>query len=74
VSQGTITYVDGYLICFDITGNIYLVKPNPTAFELVGTIKNAIEGVKNPAWTAPVVANGKLYLRHLQHLVCYNLK
>lgn len=73
VSQGTLTYVDGHLICFDISGNIYLVKPDPGEFKLVGTIKNAIDGVKSYAWTAPVVANGKLYLRHLQHLVCYNL-
>lgn len=73
ISQGTITYVDGHLICFDISGNIYMVKPNPKSFELEGTVKNAIDGVKTPAWTAPVVANGKLYLRHLQHLVCYNL-
>ena len=73
IGQGTTAYVDGYLICMDITGNIYLVKPSPKSFELTGTIKNAIEGVKNPAWTVPVVANGKLYMRHLQHLVSYSL-
>jgi hypothetical protein len=57
----------------DISGNIYLVKPNPESFELAGTILKAMEDVKNPAWTVPVVANGRLYLRHLQHLVCYSL-
>jgi hypothetical protein len=39
----------------------------------VGMIKSAIKDVKNPAWTVPVVANGKLYLRYLQQLVCYSL-
>ncbi len=73
ISQGTATYVDGHLICMDISGNIHLVKPNPKSFELAGTIKNAVEDVKSAAWTVPVVANGKLYLRHLQHLVCYSL-
>ncbi|MFH1708073.1 MAG: hypothetical protein ABIF71_09155 [Planctomycetota bacterium] len=29
--------------------------------------------VKNAAWTVPVVANGKLYVRYLQRLVCYDL-
>ena len=73
IGQGTATFADGHLICFDITGNLYLAKPNPKSFELVGTIKKAMEDVKNPSWTVPVVANGKLYLRHLQHLICYNL-
>ncbi len=73
ISQGTATYVDGHLICMDISGNIYLVKPNHKSFELAGTIMKAMEDVKSAAWTVPVVANGRLYLRHLQHLVCYTL-
>lgn len=73
VGQGTTAYVDGHLICFDISGNLYLVKPNPKSFELTGQMKHAMEDVRNPAWTVPVVANGRLYLRYLQHLVCYNL-
>lgn len=74
VGQGTITYADGYLICLDIKGNLYLVKPEPTSFQLAGEMKNAVEGVKNPVWTVPVVANGQLYLRYLQHLICYSLQ
>jgi outer membrane protein assembly factor BamB len=73
IGQGTTTYVDGHLICMDITGNIYLVNPDPKSFHLVGSITKAMEDVKSPAWTLPVVANGKLYLRYLQHLVCYSL-
>jgi len=57
----------------DIKGNLFLVKPDPTGFTKVGEIKSAIDGVKNPAWTVPVVANGKLYLRYMQQLVCYKL-
>lgn len=74
IGQGTTTFVDGHLVCLDIKGNIFLVKPNPSSFVKVGEIKSAIEDVKNPAWTVPVVANGKLYLRYLQQLVCYQLK
>ncbi|HET6556392.1 MAG TPA: PQQ-binding-like beta-propeller repeat protein [Prolixibacteraceae bacterium] len=74
IGQGTTTYADGHLVCLDIKGNIFLVKPDPSSFVKVGEIKTAIEGVKNPAWTVPVVANGKLYLRYLQQLVCYQLK
>jgi outer membrane protein assembly factor BamB len=73
LGQGTTTFVDGYLICLNIKGDLALIKPDPAKFMLVGTIHKAIEEVKNPAWTVPVVANGKLYLRYLQQLVCYQL-
>lgn len=73
IGQGTTTFVDGHLICQDIKGTLYLVSPNPESFKLIGEIKSALEDVKNPAWTVPVVANGKLYLRYLQQLVCYQL-
>lgn len=71
--QGTITWVDGHLICLDLKGNLALIKPDPSGFNKVGEIKSAISDVKNPAWTVPVVANGRLYLRYMQQLVCYQL-
>lgn len=73
IGQGTTTFVDGHLICQDIKGNLFLVKPDPSGFKKVGEIKSALADVKNPAWTVPIVANGKLYLRYMQQLVCYKL-
>ena len=73
LGQGTTTFVDGHLICLNIKGKLFLVKPYPNQFIKIGEIKSAIDDVKNPAWTVPVVANGKLYLRYLQQLVCYSL-
>lgn len=73
IGQGTTTFVDGHLICLDIKGNLFLLDPDPSGFKKPGEIKSAISDVKNPAWTVPVVANGKLYLRYLQQLVCYKL-
>jgi len=73
IGQGTTTFVDGYLICQDLKGNLFLIQPDPSGFKKVGGIVSAIADVKNPAWTVPVVANGKLYLRYMQQLVCYKL-
>ena len=73
IGQGTTTFADGHLICQDVKGNLFLIKPDPSAFNKVGEIKSALEDVKNPAWTVPVIANGKLYLRYMQQLVCYKL-
>lgn len=71
--QGTLAYADGHLICFDIKGNLYLVEVNPQKFVLKAEIEDAMPDVTNPAWTEPVIANGKLYLRYLQHLICYSI-
>ncbi len=74
LGQGTTAYVDGHIICLDIKGNLFLINPKPEEFKLVGEIPKAITEVKSRAWTKPVVANGKLYLRYMQRLICFNLK
>ena len=73
IGQGTTTFADGHLICQDLKGNLFLIKPDPKGFKKIGEIKAAIPDVNNPAWTVPVIANGKLYLRYMQQLVCYQL-
>jgi len=70
---GCTIYVDGYLLCGDIKGNIFLIKPNPDQFELVTQMPKAIESVDSASWTIPVAANGRLYLRFKQNLICYAL-
>ena len=66
-------YVDGLLLCMDIKGNLFLVEPNPDKFRKVTEFKNALGEVSDPAWTIPVVANGRLYLRYMQRLICYGI-
>jgi outer membrane protein assembly factor BamB len=74
VGNGTFAYADGFLVCFDIKGNLYLVEAKPDKFVKSGEFKKAMPSVRNPSWTAPVIANGRLYLRYLQHLICYDIK
>ena len=71
---GTCMYVDGHLLCLDIKGNLFLMKPDPERFIKVTELPRALGNVKGPVWTLPVIANGKLYLRFKQRLVCYSLK
>ena len=73
LGQGTTTYVDGHLICMNVKGDLFLVKPGPEALNIVGKFENALKEVKYQAWTVPVIANGKLYVRYLQTLACYDL-
>lgn len=73
LGQGTVTYVDGYLICMDVKGNLFLIEPDPAELKIKAEFENALNEVKYQAWTVPVVANGKIYVRYLQTLVCYDL-
>ena len=73
IGWGTALHVDGHLLCMDIKGNLFLVNPDPDRFIKVTEFRGALGDPKHPAWTIPVVANGKLYLRYRQRLVCYSL-
>jgi len=73
IGWGTCRWVDGYLLCLDIRGNLALVAPSPTELVLVTRLPNALGKTRGPVWTVPVVANGMLYLRFKQQLVCYLL-
>ena len=70
---GTCVFVDGHLLCGDIKGNLFLMRPDPDQFVKVSEMRNALGDIRGPVWTRPVVANGLLYLRCKQRLVCYDL-
>jgi len=70
---GTCIFVDGHLLCCDIKGNLFLMKPDPDKFNRVTKLSHALGDVSGPVWTRPVVANGLLYLRFKQTLVCYEI-
>ena len=70
---GTCVFADGHLVCIDIKGNLYLMKPDPSKFVKVTALEHALGDVKGPVWTKPVLANGRMYLRFKQRLVCYDI-
>jgi len=73
IGWGTTVWVDGHLLCMDIRGNLYLVKPDPSALVKAAEFRGALGDIEGPAWTVPVAANGRLYLRFKQTLACYDL-
>jgi len=73
IGWGTAVAVNEYIVCLDIKGNLFLIKPDPSGLKKVAEFKKAIPDVSHPEWTVPVAANGKLYLRYMQHLICYDL-
>lgn len=73
IGWGTCILAAGKLVCQDIRGNLYLVQPNPERFDKIGEFPRALGKVRGPVWTRPVIANGRIYLRFKQKLVCYDL-
>jgi len=71
---GTATWVDGHLICCDIKGNLFLVKPDPEKLNIITELPKAFGKRTSPVWTKPIIANGLMYLRFKQQLVCYEVK
>ncbi len=55
---------------------VVLVDPAPDAYQEKGrfTLPNQPDRGRAQAWAYPVVANGRLYLRDLDSLWCYDVK
>ncbi|WP_372650054.1 PQQ-binding-like beta-propeller repeat protein [Draconibacterium sp.] len=71
-TKGAIVMADGLLYCYNERGNVGLVKPDPDGFEVISQFK-ITEGA-GPHWAHPFIANGKLYMRHGDVLMVYNIK
>ncbi|MFP4056694.1 MAG: PQQ-binding-like beta-propeller repeat protein [Candidatus Brocadiia bacterium] len=65
-------WADGKFIVRYQTGPVTLVKATPEKHEVVSTFRPP-RG-HGPAWPHPVVCGGRLYLRHRDFLLCYDLR
>lgn len=72
IRQGIVVCADGMLYIYDGDGNVHLVKPNPGAFEPVG--KLTVTKGTDEHWAHPTIAGGRLYIRHGDALIAYNIK
>lgn len=68
---GGLVAIDGKLIVLDgRSGELVMCKLNTEAYEELGRITP----LGGQSWTAPIIANGKLYVRNKQALVCLDIK
>ncbi|MFC1840485.1 PQQ-binding-like beta-propeller repeat protein [Thermodesulfobacteriota bacterium] len=74
VGWGTCVGVEDYLFCCDVKGSLFLIKPDPEKFVKIASIPKIWGRIKGGTFTIPVLANGKLYLRFRQSLMCFNIK
>lgn len=64
---------DGHLYFRYQDGTMTLVRANPQEFEEVSNFTVPGSG-ERPSWAHPVIANGNLYLREGDTLLCYSLR
>jgi hypothetical protein len=71
---GTCIAVEDYLLCKDVKGSLYLMRPDPEKFIKVTGMNKVWGKVSGATWTKPILANGRLYLRFKQGLMCLDIK
>jgi outer membrane protein assembly factor BamB len=71
--MGSVAMADGRLYYYTETGIVLLIEPNPKEYVERGRFRQP-DRSKERAWTHPVVANGKLYIRDQDVLLCYDVK
>jgi outer membrane protein assembly factor BamB len=75
VGKGSLTYADGHLYLRSESGKgvLALVEATPEGYREKGRFDQPDRTDKN-SWPHPVIANGKLYLRDQDVLLCFDVK
>jgi outer membrane protein assembly factor BamB len=75
----TLLYVDGHLLVWSEYGKLQLIEANPRKLEIKAEMdlgRRAADSapfVEQPAWNAPILSQGLLYLRGKRQLLCFEL-
>jgi outer membrane protein assembly factor BamB len=72
-AKGSLALADGLLYYRMEDGTIVLIEPNPKQYTERSRFQQP-DRSELPAWPHPVIANGKLYVRDQDLLLCYAIK
>jgi outer membrane protein assembly factor BamB len=75
VGKGSVVYADGHLICRGESGSgsIALVEATPQEYREKSRFRQPDRSNQN-SWAHPVIANGKLFIRDQDVMLCFNLR
>ncbi len=71
IAKGCLILAEGNLIVLGKDGTLALVEATPAEFRLKGQLKHVLDG--DQCWALPALANGRLYLRDAEKVVCLQL-
>ncbi len=69
--SAAVLYADGRVIFRYDRGLVQLVEASPSAYKVTGSFTPPTAA--GPAWAHPVILDKKLYLRHDDILLCYDV-
>lgn len=72
VGKGSVIYGDGMLYGYGEKGEVGLIKLNADGYDLVSSFE--ITKGNDKHWAHPVISDGRLYIRHGNALMCYDIK
>ena len=73
LKKGSMILADGRIYYRTEEGPIVLIEPNRKEYLERGRFEQP-DRTSKPAWAHPVIANGKLYIRDQDTLLCYDVK
>ncbi len=72
INKGSLIGADDLFYAYEEkTGTVGLIKPNPEKWEVISSFK--VTNGTGPHWAHPFINDGKLYLRHGDVLMVYNI-
>jgi outer membrane protein assembly factor BamB len=73
VGKGSVIYVEGLMYGYgEKGGDVGLIKINPDGYEMVSSFKITKGSAEH--WAHPAISDGRLYIRHGDVLMCYDIK
>lgn len=72
IGKSALSYADGRLYLINERGEVALVESTPKFFRLISRFR--VPNPTAPARTAPVVCDGRLYVRYGDNLACYDIR
>jgi outer membrane protein assembly factor BamB len=77
LARASLLFVEGYLICLSEDGTLRLLRATSERYDLLGELTPKDDKgeplLTYPAWAAPVLSHGLLYVRGANQLVCLEL-
>ncbi len=73
MTKGSIIAAEGMLYCYDERqGNLALVRATPQGFGVVSSFR--VSAGDGPHWAHPAISDGRLYVRHGDALLAYDIR
>ncbi len=70
--DGSIIMADGLFYCYSQTGELALMAADEKSYRLISRFRVPLGA--GPHWAHPVIHNGRLYVRHGNALMVYNIR